>query len=173
MNRSCRTCHGIGKKAPPLPLPPVPDQKRAELFKTTKFGRHERIIQDDDYRFSRHVLLNMTNPEHSRLLLAPLPEDKGGWGTCEHKFSGPTDRDYTELLHWLNLPKKQLKQKPLYGMPTFRPNKQFIREMKRFGVLAADFNPGRGPIDFFEIEQKYWELFWYQADAREKWPFMR
>ncbi len=169
---SCRKCHGPGKPAPAIPSH-LPEDKRKQIVKARGLAPHERIVQDEDYRFSAHVLLNVTDPEHSRLLLGPLPKEAGGWGTCQHKFTGTDDKAYQGLLYGLKKAKESATQKPLYGMSTFRPNRQFIREMKRFGVLAADFNPSRDPIDFFDIEQEYWQLFWYQPDAKDRWPFLR
>jgi len=172
MNQQCRTCHAPGKKASPLPLN-ISEQQRQEMRRTMNIAPHERIIQDGDYRFSAHVLLNMSEPENSRLLLGPLPKSAGGWGTCEHKFSGKDDPVYRVLLGVLTASKQRLVQKPIYGMPDFKPNRQFIREMKRFGVLAADFDPASDPIDVFAVDRKYWRQFWYQADAKDKWPFLR
>jgi hypothetical protein len=58
-------------------------------------------------------------------------------------------------------------------MPDFRPNEQYIREMKRFGVLPADFDATTGRIDPFETDQRYWQLFWYHPRRQPKWPFLK
>ncbi len=69
--------------------------------------------------------------------------------------------------------KRQYDQPPRFGMSGFRPNRQYIREMKRFGVLPASFDPAADPIDIFETDQRYWQLFWYRPDAPEKWVFLK
>ena len=57
-------------------------------------------------------------------------------------------------------------------MPGFKPNRQYIREMKRFGVLPAQFDPGVDPVDGFSLDQEYWKLFWYRPEAANKWPYL-
>jgi hypothetical protein len=57
-------------------------------------------------------------------------------------------------------------------MPDFRPNQQYVREMKRFGVLPADFKVTADPIDPFETDQRYWKLFWYHPTGPVQWPYL-
>ena len=45
-------------------------------------------------------------------------------------------------------------------MPGFRPNKHYIREMKRFGILPADLGLD-DPIDVYKTDERYWRSFWY------------
>ena len=45
--------------------------------------------------------------------------------------------------------------------------------MKRFGVLPADFDLGRDPIDVFETDQRYWEQFWYRPRSDTKWAYLK
>jgi hypothetical protein len=45
--------------------------------------------------------------------------------------------------------------------------------MKRFGVLPADFDPAADPIDVFETDERYWQLFWYHPRSETKWPYLR
>ena len=56
--------------------------------------------------------------------------------------------------------------RPRYGTPGFRPNRQYIRELKRYGILASDFDPATSPIDIFEADRAYWRSSWY-APAEE------
>ena len=60
---------------------------------------------DPRTRFSRHILYNLTRPEKSLLLLAPLAKEAGGYGICGatgHRttavFAGTDDPDYRLLL---------------------------------------------------------------------------
>jgi hypothetical protein len=171
LNQRCRQCHAPGKQAPALPLT-MSEQERAELTRRLQTAPYERIVHKDEYRFSPHILLNMSRPEHSPVLLGPLPKAAGGWGSCPHQFGGTEDPDYRILLTTIWKHKRQMDQAPIYGMPGFRPNRQYIREMKRFGVLPAEFDPIRDLIDVFETDQRYWKLFWCRPDSQDKWAYL-
>jgi hypothetical protein len=106
------------------------------------------------------------------MLLGPLPESAGGWGTCEHKFTGKDDPQYQALLAAMRKGKRQMDQVPRFGTPEFKPNIQYFREMKRFGVLKPDFNLDREPIDIFETDRQYWKLFWYEPQNEKKWAYI-
>jgi hypothetical protein len=48
-----------------------------------------------------------------------------------------------------------------FDMAGFQPRYEYLREMKRYGVLPASFdlaNPAK--VDPYELDQKYWRLFW-------------
>ena len=119
------------------------------------------------------MLLNASRPEHSPLLLGPLPKAAGGWGTCPHPFTGTDDPDYRALLALAQQRKKQYDRPPRFGMPNFKPNLQYVREMKRFGVLPARFDPTHDPIDVFETDHRYWQLFWYHPQEPIQWPYLK
>jgi hypothetical protein len=171
LGNTCRQCHARGKEAPPLPMT-ISEQERRELVKELQLAPHERIVHKDDLRFSAHVLLNMSRPERSPLLLGPLPKAAGGWGSCSHQFEGTQDAVYQSLLSEIRDRKSHLERIPIYGTSQFRPNRQYIREMKRFGVLPPQFDASRDPIDVFEVDQRYWRLFWYQPDDSNRWPYL-
>ncbi len=133
---------------------------------------HERIVQKDDFRFSGHILLNLSRPELSPLLLGPLPKAAGGWGTCPSAFTGRDDIAYKILLAAIEREKKRLENVPRFGTSGFKPNKQYVREMKRFGVLPAEFDLSRDPIDVFETDQQYWKQFWYRPKSEAKWAYL-
>ncbi|MHC4169727.1 MAG: HzsA-related protein, partial [Planctomycetota bacterium] len=171
MNQRCRTCHRPEGDAPQLPLI-MKEEERRKLVKERGMAPHERIVQKDDFRFSSHVLLNLSRPELSPLLLGPLPKEAGGWGTCPSAFTGKDDIAYKTLLAAIEKQKKRLREVPRFGTPEFKPNKQYVREMKRFGVLPADFDLSRDPIDVFETDQRYWEQFWYRPQSEAKWAYL-
>ena len=58
--------------------------------------------------------------------------------------------------HRIRRGKAEADVRPRYGTPGFRPNRQYIRELKRYGVLASDFDPATSPIDIFEADRAYW-----------------
>jgi len=171
MNQRCRTCHKPGGQASQLPLA-MPQDKRKELVKELGTAPHERIVQKEDFRFSGHVLLNMSRPELSPLLLGPLPKAAGGWGTCPSAFTGKDDIAYKVLLAAIEKQKNRLREVPRFGTPEFKPNRQYVREMKKFGILPADFDLSRDPIDVFETDQQYWKLFWYRPQSESKWAYL-
>ena len=171
MHQTCRQCHAPGRQAPTLPAF-LSEEQRRRLVRERNLAPHERIVQEDDSRFSLHVLVNVSRPECSPLLLGPLSKAAGGWGTCAHRFEGRGDPGYRQLLTALQDGKQQYDQIPRFGMPDFKPNAQYIREMKRFGVLPEDFDLSHDPIDVFDTDQRYWRLFWYRSDKKDKWAYL-
>jgi hypothetical protein len=150
----------------------MPEEKRRKLVRELGMAPHERIVQKDDSRFSAHVLLNLSRPELSPVLLGPLPKEAGGWGTCRSAFTGKDDIAYKILLAAIKKQKERLDSVPRFGTPEFKPNKQYVREMKRFGVLPAEFNLSRDPIDVFETDRRYWEQFWCRPQRDAKWAYL-
>jgi hypothetical protein len=171
LNVTCRQCHGPGKKATAIPYG-LSDVERRKHQRKLNLAPHERIVCDDDSRFSAHVLLNASRPDYSPMLLGPLAESAGGWGTCEHQFSSKDDPQYQALLAAMQNGKRQMDQVARFGTTAFKPNRQYVREMKRFGVLKPEFNLDREPIDIFETDQRYWKLFWYEPGSEKKWAFV-
>jgi len=171
MNQRCRTCHRQDGEAPPLPVT-ISENERRKLVKELGTAPHERIVRKDDFRFSGHVLLNLSRPELSPLLLGPLPKAIGGWGTCPSQFSGKADISYQVLLKAISREKTRLDNVPRFGTPEFKPNRQYIREMVKFGILPPDFDFNKDSIDVFGTDQRYWELFWYRPDSKNKWAYI-
>jgi len=171
LNVTCRQCHGPGKKATAIPYA-LSNQERSRFQRQLKLAPHERIVRDEDSRFSAHVLINVSRPDYSPMLLGPLAKSAGGWGTCEHQFSSKDNQQYQALLAAMQNGKRQMEQVPRFGTTEFKPNRQYVREMKRFGVLKPEFNLDREPIDIFETDQHYWQLFWYRPGSEKKWTFV-
>ena len=48
------------------------------------------------------------------------------------------------------------------GVPD-RPSPQYIREMKRYGILPEDFDPGTTPLDAYATDEAYFRSFWYRT----------
>ncbi len=170
-NGTCRSCHAPGKGAPAMPLR-VTEQKRAELRRNPQRAPHERYVVPGMHRFSPHVLLNMSRPECSGILLGPLAESAGGWGTCKYRYKGKRDRVYGQLLAAMEESQAKYHSIPRFGMPQFQPNRQYIREMKRFGVLPMEFDAAKERVDYFELDEKYWRLFWYRPEKPESWAYV-
>ena len=123
-------------------------------------------------RFSTHVELryNLTRPEQSLMLLAPLATQAGGYALCKpkssraaggHVFDDTEDVDYQELLTDISELKKDLDQRKRFDMPDFQPRQDYVREMKKYGILPADCNPNTDPVDVYALDRAYWKSLWY------------
>jgi hypothetical protein len=109
--------------------------------------------------------LNLTRPEKSRLLLAPLAKQAGGLGLCkEATFNSTDDPLYQKILAGVRDAQRRLNEGKRFDMAGFRPNEHYIREMQRFGLLSKDLKP-TDPIDVYSVDRAYWNSFNYQPQA--------
>jgi len=121
---------------------------------------------DPRLKLSRHIVFNLTRPEKSLLLLAPLSKSAGGFGLCKNgdlptDVLGSTDEpDYKTLLAMVEAGKAHLEKIKRFDMPDFKPRPAYVREMQRYGVLPADL-PANEKIDPYEIDRAYWRSLWY------------
>ncbi len=107
---------------------------------------------------------NLSQPEKSLLLRAPLAKEHGGLGICgQDVFENTDDALYRMMLHAIQGSANRLNTDKRFDMPGFRPNKHYIREMKRFEILPADLGPNE-PINVYETDERYWRSFWYTAE---------
>ncbi len=158
MTRRCNSCHG---QAPRLLPRSLSDERGLSFWRP----------DPDDPRLntSRHIVFNLSRPERSLFLLAPLAESAGGWALCRDAGSGGAarifetvaDPDYQALLAFVAAGKRRLDEIKRFDMPGFRPRPDWVREMKRYGVLAADVD-ANAPLDYYAVERRYWESLWYQ-----------
>jgi len=126
-------------------------------------------MKDPRLRMARHIVFNLSRPEKSLMLLAPLAKEAGGYGICKIKnaddntekpvFAETNDPDYKKILAMCIAGKERLDEIKRFDMPGFRPPMPYIREMKRYGVLPASFDPARDPIDVYETDQAYFRMF--------------
>ena len=116
-------------------------------------------------------LYNLSRPEKSMILLAGLPREVGGYGWCKDKsgrpvavFSGTDDPDYQAILKAICAAqarqKKDASGRP--DLPGFCPNPNYVRWMKRWGILPAAFDPGKGPVDVYAADRAYWRSLEYK-----------
>jgi hypothetical protein len=110
---------------------------------------------------------NLSRPEKSLVLRAPLAKENGGLGICgDDVFENTDDPVYQAMLIAIESSARRLNTDKRFDMPGFRPNKHYIREMKRFGILSADVGPA-DPINVYETDERYWRSFWYKSQATE------
>jgi hypothetical protein len=151
----CAACH----EAPERLLPRSLSDERGVSF-------WQPDLRDPRLLTSRHIVFNLTHPEQSLLLLAPLAREAGGWGLCRDPktkeprivFADTNDPDYRTLLAMCAAGKEKLEKVKRFDMPGFRPRPDWVREMKRYGVLAAEANADA--IDVYETERAYWQSLW-------------
>jgi cytochrome c553 len=156
----CAGCH----TAPGRLLPVHLSDERGVSF-------WQPALDDPRLNTSRHIVFNLSRPEKSILLLAPLAENGGGWGLCRDPktnqrvtvFASPADPDYQKLLALCVAGRERLEQIKRFDMPGFKPRPDWVREMKRYGILAGATQPADA-INVYATERKYWESLWYHAE---------
>jgi len=139
--------------------------------------RRCRACHTRDAPLHPQLLYNLTRPAKSMVLLAPLAKKAGGYGLCKHKpktkkpkapalFANTADPDYQAILAFLKKASEALGRVRRFDMSGFRPAAEYIREMKNYGILPAAFDPARGPIDVYKLDQAYWRSLWYKPRTR-------
>ncbi|MGE5610326.1 MAG: hypothetical protein ACM359_13815 [Bacillota bacterium] len=160
IRRRCLSCHD---KAMPMPQ-----------YLSDDLGLVLQNPDPDDVRirWSRHRFFNLSRPEKSLILLAPLAKEAGGYGLCGPKkrdqagsvtpvFASRDDPDYQKVLALCAEGKKYLEQIKRFDMPGFRPPAMYIREIKRYGILPVDLGQN-DPIDVYATDQAYWRSLWWR-----------
>ena len=122
----------------------------------------------DELPLDSELLYNLSRPEKSLALLAPLAKEAGGYDLCKTKdnlpvFADTANPDYISILDMIKQDAEKLKRIKRFDMPGFMPRKEYIREMKRYGFLPEDFNPNKDVIDPYEIDDKYFRSFWHKS----------
>jgi len=162
VERRCLTCHGsvadLGKRV----------TKEEEAPGNGRFanGKPPEMLNLPRYCWN---LYNLSHPEKSMILLAPLAKEAGGYGWCKAKDGQPIavfrdvkDPDYQAILQAVRAAKMRQEKLGRYGSPSFRPNEHYVRWMKRFGILPETFDPAKDPIDPYETDKAYWRSLWHQ-----------
>ncbi len=172
MEKRCGSCHGqeppatgrigtglyfrFGDQGPYLPL----------VHEFTDLQKIRGSIGYYKFNSARppQSLFNLTRPEKSLLLRAPLAGDSGGLGLCEPTvFSTTDDPDYQAMLVAIEDAARRHRQTKRFDLPGFRPNVYYVRMMQRYGVLPEDLGPD-DPVDFYAADQAYWKSFWYEKE---------
>jgi hypothetical protein len=153
INRRCSKCHGGINREPKN----LSDRTKGAVY-------------------SRDIVYNLTRPEKSVMLMAPLAKTAGGYAvdTKEKKglhpvvFTDANDVDYQEILAMVQAGKRKLDQVKRFDMPGFKPSKGYIREMKRYGVLDECFDPDKDNVDVYQLDEYYWRHLWYYPQGKER-----
>ncbi len=158
IQRRCVRCHEQPSRRLPLHLA---DERGVSFWQPS--------LDDPRLLTSRHIVFNLSRPEKSLLLLAPLAPEAGGWGLCREPASGAAaavfantdDADYRALLGLVVAGRDFLAKDRRFDMADFVPRTDWVREMKRYGVLAADVKPN-DVADVYAVERRYWESLWHR-----------
>ena len=116
-------------------------------------------------KWHRHLLFNLSRPEKSLFLRAPLAKEAGGFGMGKDGkavFKSTDDPDYKLILAMIQDGHDVLERVKRFDMKGFRPPKPYLREMKRYGILPETFDLDRDPVDPYELDRRYWALDWRQ-----------
>jgi mono/diheme cytochrome c family protein len=167
ITRRCSNCHQEPGRLLPLSLS---DERGVSFWQPS--------LDDPRLNTSRHIVFNLSRPEKSMMLLAPLSSAAGGWGLCRDPktgavagvFKDAADPDYQALLSLCVVGKDRLDAIKRFDMAGFAPRPDWIREMKRFGILDVA-SAGERPMDVYRLERGYWKSLWYQPGLSQKPQF--
>lgn len=161
LDRRCTPCHeGVRR---------LPHAIADEL--DISFWRYDPA--DPRLRFSRHKVFNLDRPEVSLLVLAPLAREAGGLGLCSQPGAEPVfrtveDPDRGVLIAHIEAGRQALLRLKRFDMPGFQPRPEWVREMRRYGILPGPVDapvPTFGPGETYRLEQAYWRSLWPTAET--------
>ena len=155
--RRCYSCHENMYKLGRL------RREQRDCNKWTN-GAPPEFLNNPNYSLT---LYNLTDPDDSIFLRAPLDKSAGGYGWCKDKNGNPvsvfkdkSDPDYqlvrNEIVNTMERQKK-------YGrieMPNYQPKPYYTHWMKRFGVLPKGYKDG-DKVNFYDLDESYWKTFWW------------
>lgn len=149
-------------------MPPAILEARCDACHVPKDTKDRR----DQFKTHPELMFNLSRPETSLALLAPLAKEAGGLDLCRamsnaqistgmtaRVFCATNDPSYQKILAEIVRARDRLEQIRRFDMPGFRPNEPYIREMKRFGILP-DSVGAQGPVDVYAADDTYWRSFW-------------
>jgi hypothetical protein len=147
----------FGKREPPQPL-------LSDIYDIILI-RHLAYFQLGEAPLYQ-ALCNLDRPEKSRLLRAPLARGAGGLQLCGRAvFADQSDPDYREMRAAIDDAAERLVRHKRFDMPGFRPNRYYIREMQRFGVLPQSL-PDDAPVNPYAADRAYWQTFEHTPPSR-------
>jgi hypothetical protein len=143
-------------------------------------------------RYSRHRIFDLSRPDRSLVLLAPLSREVGGYaegnpGSESHRqvqedrnrppeptvhpivFADTSDPDYRKILAHVEAAKARLDEIRRFDMPGFRPRPEYVREMQRYGVLPRQLPPD-AKLDAYATDEAYWRSFWHAPASQPAHP---
>ena len=110
-------------------------------------------LDDPRLNTSRHIVFNLSRPEKSLMLLAPLSEAAGGWGLCRDPktqaradvFTDTRDPGYQRLLDLCRAGQRFLAQDKRFDAPGFQPAPRLGAGNETVSNPASRHAAGRDP----------------------------
>jgi hypothetical protein len=177
IKRRCATCHLAAD------VQPYSGMSQGDLYQFGKldppqalvsgFADYNLVIRLAYLKFQEapphQALCNLSKPEQSLLVRAPMARAAGGLELCGLPvFADAMDPDYLTLLSAIRVAAKRLDQQKRFDMPGFQPNAYYVRQMQHYGVLP-DPIPDT-PIDPYATDRAYWELLEDQVAGQPAEP---
>lgn len=131
-------------------------------------------------RYSRFEIFDLSYPELSKAVRAPLSRAAGGLGVCEEKsgkpvFTSVEDEDYLAILNAIKRGRQYILEednRPEMLIPSenngrdcpqkYVPRWPYLREMIRYGLLPYDADPNAS-YNPYELDEIYWESLHYKV----------
>ncbi|MCP4782568.1 MAG: hypothetical protein GY903_03470 [Fuerstiella sp.] len=168
-----RRCSGCHVKTRTVPRHAVDWGQGTKLIQPQRAWMIKQVDNRAVWRFQQHILYNLTHPEQSVQLLAPLARQAGGYGACREiksaekngdsitgkaasVFASKEDPDYQILLKAIRETKALHDSDPRWDTPGWKAPVEYIREMKRHGILPESFDQATQTLDPHETDQRYW-----------------
>ena len=152
----CSSCHDKPARLLPRSLA---DERGVSFWQPS--------LDDPRLLTSRHIVFNLTRPEKSLMLLAPLAKEAGGWDLCKKSgaavFSSAADPGYQAIRAMIVAGQEFLDRNKRFDMTGFVPRTDWFREMKRYGMVPQCVKPEEA-TDVYAIEQDYWRSLWHQTE---------
>jgi hypothetical protein len=118
-------------------------------------------------------MFNLSRPEKSVILLAPLAKEAGGYGLCKTEgsersvFESTDDPGYKAILSMCADGKIYLDKIKRFDMPDFKPRPAYVREMKKYGILPTDLSVDSA-IDVYATDRAYWQSLWHRPTPQPR-----
>ena len=127
---------------------------------------------DARIRYSRHLFFNLTRPQQSLILLAPLSKQAGGYARCGPRkagqrstastvFADKNDADYEKILAMCEAGKRRFDAIGRFDLPGFKPSAMYVREMQRYGILSKRLGADTA-VNVYATDRAYWRSLWWQ-----------
>jgi hypothetical protein len=173
IKRRCAGCH-LRKD-----VEPYSGMSEGDLYRFGQRGPAQALVSSfDDYKLvirlaylkfgeaaPHQSMCNLSRPEKSLMVQAPLAHGAGGLGLCgEGVFADTNDAEYRTILAAIRQAAARLDRQKRFDMPGFRPSPYYVRQMQKYGILPEGVTR-EDPIDVYATDQAYWRSLW--CDARE------
>jgi len=152
----CASCHDKPARLLPRTLA---DERGVSFWQPS--------LDDPRLLTSRHIVFNLSRPEKSLMLLAPLAKEAGGWDLCKKSgaavFASTTDPGYQAIRAMIVAGQEFLDRNKRFDMTGFVPRTDWFREMKRYGMVPQCVKPEE-VTDVYAIEEDYWRSLWHHPE---------